>query len=153
MDEVLIAIFFSGRCFYGRSLMDAVLLALPFCLLANSTARATRHRPFGVPPSGSITGCLLKCTCTAKRQPGALPPAVCVSKNQPATRAAPLHGGVCRPEKSLRGFLGDRRFALQFCTLLTRPPWLDIAWQGKNTFPEPVEGNIHQKIFVNNWGS
>ncbi len=68
-------------------------------------------------------------------------PAVCVSKNQPATRPAPLHGGVCRPEKSLRGFFGDRRFAAQISATLSRPPWLDIAWQGKNTFPELAPKN------------
>ena len=54
----------------------------------------------------------------------------------------------------------------QISVLLTRPPWLDIAWQERNTFPalaaqrqaarrrehpqknsfpEPVEGNIHKK--------
>ncbi|MBQ5571023.1 MAG: hypothetical protein IIT45_11360, partial [Treponema sp.] len=32
-----------------------------------------------------------------------------------------------------------------FCMLLTRPPWLDIAWQETITFPEPVEGNIQKK--------
>ena len=137
MGEVLIAIFFSGR-----SLMDAVLLALPFCLLANSTARAPRHRPSGVPPSGSITVCLLKCACTAKQQPGALPPAVCVSKNQPATRPAPLHGGVCRPEKSLHGFFGDRRFARQISAPLSRHPWLYISWQERRmSFPELAPKN------------
>ena len=34
--------------------MDEVLIALPFYSLANPTANATRHRPSGVPPSGSI---------------------------------------------------------------------------------------------------
>ena len=38
-------------------------------------------------------------------------------------------------------FSWDCRIAMQFCMLLTRPPWLNIFWQETITFPEPVEGN------------
>ncbi|MBQ2463648.1 MAG: hypothetical protein II507_01520, partial [Treponema sp.] len=42
--------------------------------------------------------------------------------------------------------------AKDFCMLLTRPPWLDIAWQETNPFPELVEGNISQKTPVEKKG-
>ena len=32
-------------------------------------------------------------------------------------------------------FFRDCRIATQFCTLLTRPPWLDTVWQERITFP------------------
>jgi len=32
------------------------------------------------------------------------------------------------------------------------PPWLDIAWQETNPFPEPVEGNISPKTPVEKKG-
>ena len=40
-----------------------------------------------------------------------------------------LHGGVGRIKKSIRGFFDGCRIAMQFCMLLSRPPWLDIGWQ------------------------
>ena len=62
-------------------------------------------------------------------------------------------------------FFRDCRIATQFCTLLTRPPWLDTAWQerknpslpqyrlaketrslhSQRSVKRPVEGNISQK--------
>jgi hypothetical protein len=61
----------------------------------------------------------------------------------------------CLPKKNSSVYFSwDCRIASQFCMLLTRPPWLDIPWQEtKKTFPELVEGNIHQKTSVNNRGS
>ncbi len=35
-------------------------------------------------------------------------------------------------------FFWDCRIASQFCTLLSRHPWLFICWQERNTFPEPA---------------
>jgi len=32
-----------------------------------------------------------------------------------------------------------------FCMLLTRPPWLDIPWQERNTAPEPIKESIPPK--------
>ncbi|MBQ2356855.1 MAG: hypothetical protein II397_13720, partial [Treponema sp.] len=39
----------------------------------------------------------------------------------------------------------DCRIATQFCTPLTRPPWLDIPWQERNTAPEPIKESIPPK--------
>ena len=51
--------------------------------------------------------------------------------------------GRCLPLKNPSvDFSGDCRIAAQFCTLLSRPPWLNIPWQGRITFPELVEGEV-----------
>jgi len=51
-----------------------------------------------------------------------------LTQRQPAC-GWPLHGGVRCIKKSLHGFFYDCRIALQFCTLLSRHPWLDVGWQ------------------------
>ncbi|MBQ1593082.1 MAG: hypothetical protein II077_13695, partial [Treponema sp.] len=74
---------------------------------------------------------------------------------------AALHGSIFLGKNQLRSlslpkknpsvyFSWDCRIASQFCTLLTRHPWLNIPWQEPITFPELVEGNIPKKIFVKN---
>ena len=138
----------------GRVFLWTVLLfALPFCLLANSTAGATRHRPSGVPPSGSITGCLLKCNCTAKIKHCALP-LLCMCCQKTAGNA---------PRPSTAAYVAPKNPSMDFSgigDLLSKSPRRKAALHGsilfgkkEKPFPELVEGNIHQKIFVNNRGS
>ena len=88
-----------------------IFSVLPFCSLANSTDHAFAPPPF----RGS--GLRLHCRGSTSSPSG----------NQPV--AGPSMAAYVHSKNSSMTFLNDCRIALQFCTLLSRHPWLDIGWQ------------------------
>jgi len=64
-----------------------------------------------------------------------------------ATATPPLHAGLIPAQKNpSMDFSWDCRIALQFCTLLSRHPWLFNFYQERNTFL--ASKKIHPWIFL-----